>query len=429
MAIEKQFWEFLLNAKEPPTRGVYKKAILRGQLTLLSMSVGVIYIIIDYSNDIYFNLLYYVFLIAFSTFALLLNWRGNYKSANLVFLTLLNLLIYVFASNDTYRTGVYMYFMVCALTALTLCGYEQLKTGLFFSGLSLILFLLAYVLKIYPLMPHAQVPESYVTIAFVTNFIVSIATTATLLFFLLNINFHTEEDLVKNNELLTKANKELDRFVYSASHDLRSPLSSMLGLVELAKRSNDPEEIKMCLDLMRDRIKVQDSFIQDIIDYARNGRVSLVFEKIEAKPFVEEIINQLMFDEDAKGIDFQVNIQEDAFLHIDKTRLTSILSNLISNAIKYHDRSKPSRFVRISLLPSENATTFLVEDNGQGVRPEFHDKIFDMFFRASEASKGSGLGLFIVKETVEKLGGTISIQSEFGKGSSFSVILPNSTPS
>ena len=132
MSSEKNFWDFLIGDSKPHKRSVYKKAILRGQLTLLAVSVGVIYTIIDCINGIYFNLIYYAALIVFSFFTLYLNFKGRYRIANLVFLSLLNFLIYIFAANDTYRSGVYTYFMVCSLTALTLCGYEYLKTGLLF---------------------------------------------------------------------------------------------------------------------------------------------------------------------------------------------------------------------------------------------------------------------------------------------------------
>ncbi|MEK6782975.1 MAG: HAMP domain-containing sensor histidine kinase [Bacteroidota bacterium] len=425
---QKSFWNFLLNQKDTLSRSVYKKAILRGQLALLAISVGITYIVIDNLNGIYFNLRYYFFLIAFSAGTIYLNRNGKFELANNVFLLLLNCLIYVFAANDTYRSGVYIYFMVCALTSLTLCGYEQLKTGLFFCSLSLLLFMLAYIFKVYPSLPHAEVPESYVTIAFITNFTVSLITTATLLFFLLDINFRTEEELLKNNELLTKANKELDRFVYSASHDLRSPLSSMLGLIEIAKRSDSLEEINTCLSLMADRIKVQDSFIKDIVEYARNSRVSISSEKIQVNAFIKEIVNQLKYNEGAQEIDFQIQIDDNSYINGDRSRLTSILFNLISNAIKYHDKTKPSQFIRISLVTSEYKAELSVEDNGIGIPTDLQGKIFDMFFRASEISKGSGLGLFIVKETIERMGGSISLRSHFGKGTCFTISLPNSVP-
>ena len=426
MVPEKQFWDFLLNVNEPLKRSVYKKAILRGQLTILSMAVGVIYIIIDYINGIYFNVSFYGSLILFSGFTLFLNRGGHFKTANVVFLLLLNVLIYIFAANDIYRSGVYTYFIVCTLTAFTLCGYEHLKLGILFCALSILLFSLAYVFHYYPFVPRPQMPEAYVTIAFVVNFTVSIVTTTTLLFFLLEINFRAEAELVTNNELLSKTNKELDRFVYSASHDLRAPLSSILGLVELAKKSNNPEEIKMCLDLIADRINVQDSFIQDIIDYARNSRVTLSNERIELKSFVSEMVNQLMYNDEAKGINFRIEIDENTYINGDQARLTSVMSNLIGNAIKYHDTSKSDRFIRIGLVKAKDGIEIQVEDNGQGIHPNFHQKIFDMFFRASEASKGSGLGLFIVKETLEKMGGKVCLKSQVGKGSCFSVHLPNS---
>jgi signal transduction histidine kinase len=348
----------------------------------------------------------------------------GFLAANIIFLVLMNFLVYVFASSDTYRSGVYTYFLVSSLTAITLCGYEQLKLGIFFVGVSVALFILAYVFKISPVLPRANFPENYITVYFTANFVVSLLTVSTLLFFLLDINHQTEKELLQNNELLSKTNQELDRFVYSASHDLRSPLSSILGLVEIAKKSNNTEEVVTCLNLIEDRVKVQDSFIHEIIEYARNARMNLMNEPVHVKPLVYEIIDQWTHMKEAADVEIRVQLQEDTVIYTDKIRLKSVLSNLIGNAIKYQDKSKPERFVKISLTKFPDMFSILVEDNGQGIHAKFHEKIFDMFFRASENSKGSGLGLFIVKETIDKMNGTVSVQSEYGKGSCFTVTLP-----
>jgi signal transduction histidine kinase len=147
-------------------------------------------------------------------------------------------------------------------------------------------------------------------------------------------------------------------------------------------------------------------------------------EQVHVKPLVYEIIDQWTHMKEAAEVEIRVQLQEDTVIYTDKIRLKSVLSNLIGNAIKYQDKSKPERFVKISLTKFADVFSILVEDNGQGIHAKFHEKIFDMFFRASENSKGSGLGLFIVKETIDKMNGTVSVQSEYGKGSCFTVTLP-----
>ncbi len=418
------FWDFLIDIKEPLSRSVYKKAILRGQLALLALMVGFIYIFIDYLNDVFINLPYYGFLILLSVVTIYLNKKSKFQLSNIIYLSLLYALIYVFASSDSYRSGVYTYFIVCNLTALTLCGYEQLRLGLFFVVLSVLLFVIAYVLKLSPVLPHYDFTESYVTISFITNFTVSIITTTALLYFLLGINHHTEGELMENNELLTKTNQELDRFVYSASHDLRAPLSSILGLVEIARKSDNQSEVSMCLNLIEDRIKVQDNFIHEIIEYSRNARLGLVMETIHLKLLIFEIIDQLIYMNDAQQVDIQVEMEEDITINTDKTRLTIVLTNLIANAIKYQDKSKEYRSVKIGAKKSESVVDIFIEDNGAGIPAELQGKIFDMFFRASENSKGSGLGLFIVQETIKRMNGKVSVVSAMGKGSCFTVALP-----
>jgi hypothetical protein len=424
MPVNNKFWDFLVNTKVPLVRSVYKKSILLGQLSILSIAVGFTYCIIDLVNGVYLNLPYYLFLVSAALVTIVLNKKSYSFAAIVIFLSLMNFLVYVFASSDTYRSGVYTYFIVSSITALTLFGYEKLRWGIFFVGVSIALFIMAYVYHLSPVLPRADFPEGYITLYFTVNFIVALSTVTALLFFLLNINYQTEKELIQNNELLTKTNQELDRFVYSASHDLRSPLSSILGLVEIALNSSNPEEVKMCLTLIQDRVKVQDSFIYEIIEYARNARMNLMIVPIPLKLLIFEVIDQLMYMKDASEVNIQVLMADDTVIDTDKIRMMSVLSNLIANAIKYQDKSKPERFVKVSLEKSATHLSIAVEDNGQGIQEKFHERIFDMFFRASENSRGSGLGLFIVRETVAKMGGTISVRSEYGKGSCFTLNLP-----
>jgi len=229
--------------------------------------------------------------------------------------------------------------------------------------------------------------------------------------------------LQKKNEELEKINHELDSFVYSASHDLRAPLSSILGLTELALRSGKAEDMKSCLTMIKERVQVQDHVIHDIIAYARNLRTEVIRERFNLKLLVFEIIDTLLFNDGASKIDFQVLISDDFEIDADKGRLQTVLSNLLSNAVKYHDRRKKNQFVKV-IIESNSKLLIHVEDNGQGISEDQCDKIFKMFYRGSEQSKGSGLGLFIAKDTVEKLGGTIEFVSEDGKGSRFTISIP-----
>lgn len=228
--------------------------------------------------------------------------------------------------------------------------------------------------------------------------------------------------LQRKNEELVKINLELDSFVYSVSHDLRAPLSSILGLTEIALRSGEPEDMKSCLTMIRERVQAQDQVIHDIIAYARNLRTDVAPEKFNLKLLVFEVIDTLLFNEGANKIDFQVHIPDDFEIDADKSRLRTVLSNLLSNAVKYHDQGKKEQFVKIR---TETKSKLLVhiEDNGQGISEDQHDKIFKMFYRGSEKSKGSGLGLFITKDTVEKLGGAIEFVSKYGEGSCFTISL------
>ena len=109
----------------------------------------------------------------------------------------------------------------------------------------------------------------------------------------------------------------------------------------------------------------------------------------------------------------------------DGRRISIILKNLISNSIKYHDFKKNNQFIRVEIAYSGSSAIVTVADNGIGIDKEHLDNIFKMFYRADEGSKGSGLGLYIVKETVDKLNGRIEVVSEASKGTSFKITIPS----
>ncbi|WP_456462281.1 PAS domain-containing sensor histidine kinase [Reichenbachiella sp.] len=237
---------------------------------------------------------------------------------------------------------------------------------------------------------------------------------------------HTQEQLVQQIEELKKVNFELDRFVYSVSHDLRAPLLSIKGLVNISESENPSSTLMKYLHMIRTSVERLDKFIMDILDYSRNSRLEVQQNEIDFKSLTNEIINNMIHMEGYQHVLFNLNVKLKSKFVSDKRRIEVILANLISNAIKYQDLNKSSQNIEISITESKelNQISIVVEDNGVGIEERSQDKIFDMFYRASDRSKGAGLGLYIIKETVEKMNGSIELLSKEGKFTKFTVALP-----
>ncbi len=228
--------------------------------------------------------------------------------------------------------------------------------------------------------------------------------------------------LEKQNSELVKINGELDRFVYCASHDLKAPLSSLSGLVNILKNEKSEEQRDKYLQLMEKSIHKMDSFIMDIVDYSRNSTQKVKREEVDFEAIIKEIFQELEYMEHADKIKKIINVNQPVPFYSDVRRIKAILSNLISNSIRYSStHRKDDCFIYVAAFVNHDTADLIVKDNGQGIAEKHLDKIFNMFFRASEGGTGSGLGLYIVKETVEKLDGTIQVVSELGKGTSFSI--------
>ena len=148
-------------------------------------------------------------------------------------------------------------------------------------------------------------------------------------------------------------------------------------------------------------------------------------EKINCRELVEELLEDFGFyNEGARDIDFRVDIAAGHYLISDRQRLKIILNNLISNAIKYHDPGKDERYIEVALRSNAGSSLLSVRDNGQGVKEEHQKHLFEMFYTANLRAEGSGIGLYILKEAVDQLKGTVSLHSEEGQGTEFQINLP-----
>jgi two-component system, sensor histidine kinase len=234
----------------------------------------------------------------------------------------------------------------------------------------------------------------------------------------------TETALKVQYSKLERTNKELDRFVYSVSHDLTAPLKSILGLVRIGRFTNDEAELKLYLEKIEKSVHKLEAFIHQAFDYSRNHRLSVVREPFNITDLCLEIIENLKLTPEAAHIDFQFDLQQNQIIH-DRSRLKIILNNLVSNAVKYQkQRSEQRSYIKISSYRRDGTLYISVEDNGQGIMADQVDKVFQMFYRGSDRSWGSGLGLYIAKETASTLQGQLTLTSEHGKGSAFTVALP-----
>jgi signal transduction histidine kinase len=234
----------------------------------------------------------------------------------------------------------------------------------------------------------------------------------------------TKKEIEIKNENLTLANHELDRFVYSASHDLRSPITSLIGLIEITQLEDDINQIQNYLTLMRQSLVRQDQFIRDIIDYSKNKRKQIITKTVSLREIFDETLSQLMYLENTNRIIIKKELFIDE-IQSDSLRLKIIISNLLSNAIKYADSSKKEMFISIKTYYADGFNKIEISDNGIGIKEEFIEHIFEMYFGTNK-NKGTGLGLYIAKEAVENIKGNIYVSSEKNVGSKFIVIFPNS---
>ncbi len=233
-----------------------------------------------------------------------------------------------------------------------------------------------------------------------------------------------DELLRKNNELV-KINAELDTFVYSVSHNLRSPLTSIRGLANLilsydlskSEQINYVQEIQHSIDRL-------DRTIMDIIDYSKNARLDVIQVTLDPEEIVRNAFQDVKYYNKTNVICTLSKKGEVAFVS-DLKRINSLVTNLVSNSIKYHDPEKPDPFLDIAIDLTDESCKLVFTDNGIGIPKVKQERVFDMFYRASNRFQGTGLGLFMAKEIVKKLHGQISLDSEEGKGTTITVTLPN----
>ena len=229
----------------------------------------------------------------------------------------------------------------------------------------------------------------------------------------------------EKNKDIEKKNTELDTFVYRVSHDLRGPIASLLGLYNIARYDIEDPLSKRYLDMYHEQIMRLNNIILDLINLTRIKGWQAKRTKIEFPEIIESIIGSFKYLPNFSKIKFDIDIDETIGYFGDKSIITTIFQNLIENSIKYSRVDVLPR-IQVAVAKDDHNNFLIIEvsDNGIGIGTDYQERIFEMFFRANDEKEGSGLGLYILKYAVDKLKGKITLNSEHGRGSTFSVILP-----
>ncbi len=422
---------FLLGKNQPALAFAdYKIVVLTAQLSLLSIFICLLYLAIDLQNGIAHSWHLQLVGAFLSLLSFVFNRQGLHYWAKVLLIIAGDVVVFSFALFEPVEIGVGFLFILCYIVTIVSFGFEHRRTTFVLITFTTLLILSSVVLDLH-IIPRRIYTSEYIRFNLIINLLVTCATSVLVVYFLVTLNHYSENSLRENekdinqkNDELTKVNSELDRFVYSTSHDLRSPITSLRGLINLTKYTDHVTEIKSYLVMMEERLIRLDKFIQDISDYSRNSRLPLHLGEVNIKKLITDALENLQFYPGAERIKLNVNVPDNLIIQSDSIRMQILIGNLLSNAFKYADFKKDNSFVTINVQYNATEVILSIEDNGIGIHADYLAKIFEMFFQGYEKSDGSGLGLYIVKETLDKIKGTISVDTELEKGSTFTVTLP-----
>lgn len=223
---------------------------------------------------------------------------------------------------------------------------------------------------------------------------------------------------------LQETNSELDKFTYSVTHDIRGPVVSILGAIEIMKHMDDIGEIRELMGMMEKSAEKVKDLITNIHAYYNLKRGHLNIQEIWFKDLLEEITILHQINANINQVSIKTCVSQEATFRTDVTVIQLIFNNLLANAIKYQRKTEPNKSVDIQIKVEKGVAVITMEDNGIGIEPMYTEEIFEMFFRATKEGIGSGFGLYNVKDALNKLNGTIRVESVVNEGTKFIVTIP-----
>lgn len=234
-----------------------------------------------------------------------------------------------------------------------------------------------------------------------------------------------EERIQQNNKQLAKVNSQMEKFLYSTSHDLRSPITTIMGLVNLLRIETTDQTVLNYVAKVEASATKLDKIIRDIMTFSRATYQRLTSDRIDFEPLIWKILNNYRTEPAFRRIHIEVKVDSDRVFYNDIDRMEIILENILRNSLQFFDANKARPFIHVNIRFDDANAYLEIIDNGIGIGKQHLESIFNMFYKASHVSKGAGLGLFIVKESVNQLHGTIQVESEIGFGSVFRITIPD----
>jgi two-component system sensor histidine kinase/response regulator len=238
--------------------------------------------------------------------------------------------------------------------------------------------------------------------------------------------YDTRMELKEKNDSLQKAYDELDKFVYTVSHDMRAPIMSINGVIDLASMEIEDEKALEYFQMIRNMSVKLDRFVYQIMDYYKNSQELSLNDEIWFEEVINDIFDEFQYNPDASGVTFNLDVNQEEPLYSNMLKVRTVLQNIISNSLRYRRTVEGvESFIRVRTTIEGQMAKIIIEDNGIGIAPDKLEKVFEMFYRATDRSGGSGLGLNIVKEALDRLNGTIKISSELNTGTKVFINIPN----
>lgn len=418
--------------KEPDIKKELEKIILTLGFIFLSLGALIISAVFDYIFGSKLNFLMDCGLTFIFIICIFLITNGWYYYSKIILIVSEAILLVVNGSTDGIGVGNYFIWFPVICSIFLIFNDKNMRTIIALVAFCIACILFVIITNNSYFLQNDIIYASYSKLDFILCFVISLLLIVFFIFNLIKSNKKNEQKmkrLILNlnaaNDDLTKANTELDSFVYKASHDLRSPLTSVLGLINLLKIEKDQSKFSEYVELQEKAVRKLDSYIYDILNISKNARMGVEMDNINFEEIINNVFEQLGYADNTNKIQTRINISSTSPFYSDAKRLHVILSNIVSNSIRYADFSKPVPEITVKIVANSKLASIAIRDNGMGIKEEYKDKIYNMFFRATDKKTGSGLGLYIVKETILKLNGNIKMLSEHEHWTEFTIILPN----
>jgi|GEM_PF-2076145 len=355
---------------------------------------------------------------------LLLNKRGNFNATRWIFMSLVHAAVFLLSAYRVDLLFTYGIMLAGMLLSYVLFFNEELWQLV---GNVLVMLIIFSVFQVtsFTLPLHVEVTDELLNRAFFINIICILGSVGLSLLYLIVVYENSERDLRGTLAELQLRNQEMDHYVYRVSHDLRAPLCSVTGLVNLAAEEEDPAVLKNYLSMIGGTISKSDDFIQSVLTHSKVLNTQMQPTVLELDTLIRNSFADLGYLAGWDKVQLRVEMDATAPFRNDLFRLSIILNNLIANAITFRNEEAQSSFLSFRISVDAERAVLVVADNGTGIGPESIGKIFDMFYRGSERSTGSGLGLYIVKQALSSTHGTIRVESTPNAGTTFTLTLPN----